>query len=1422
MARRPRLSDGWSPRTGPKWLKWLYFAIFVTLLAPFVGVLITLYTSWGRDRLKEAAVEIIGDELGLMATLGHVEVSLLPRPTLRTEGIRLDHPKHGVFAKADALTIQPSLGAFFAGRLDLRSIHLEGPHLRLVFDGDRLVNVPVIEGGGDGPSELPFRNLQITHASLSTEFLRAAGEDPEPDTSQVLASLLAGQLEDVHCRLAVHHGNQIDFDLDRGRGQLRHMLGTETLQRLAVRGRWVPDQHVELSRVVVRSPHFKANLAHAFIPLDGSDRYQARGKVSVDLGHLEALPHGFSIPPLRGLLTVNGHIQGGPEGPSGTATLQLASGEIDVQRRGLGDLELRVELDPSALRIVSGHMQIVDNGGVAEVSGSIGLGDGMPVDLAVDIQGFRFSRFIGQLNVSHHTIVQWHLDGPARLRGTLEPFQLQGPITLASSKFLVTKHPYQDPRQERVIGATPATIRGRIRVDSEAFRFEGLRASTGRSQFTSDVHLRFNDTILVTTQGEIDLADASPLLDFSLAGRGPFRVRVEGRYSNPAVHGRLQLQQFTFNGNPLGDVAGEWHLEEGGLAGRFPTITASKGDSRYKVNDFFLDFTRDRLAISGQLVASRLTLNDFYHVFHYHDDERFMPYQGTVSGTAQIRFTHGHPGDSRSGTLLADMDLNVIDANLSGFGFQGGRFEGRWRWKDYEQGYQGGELTVHHAHLKKGRGTVALQGRMGLGGSLRATATADRMRFSNIEGLAGLASLSGVVGMTADIGGLLEFPRVTIDANVSSVGLGRSMLGDARFFVRMTDRHDPWVQAAARWNPDHPPDDEPCPKARLGFQRGAPWGPDPPLRTRDGLQPSQTRPSAYVICGTGLDGQLAVDMAIGRTKAYPLRGEVELNGFSLGPLLPSVDLTAPPSGSVSGKLSITRGGLRRRHNLAGHLEVSDIRLQSEGVYLRNQGPIGVAIERGTLSTDAATFIGPASEVTVSGKASERHGLAMNIAGHIDVGLLATLSPRVTQATGLVRLRSSVSGALRSPSLYGQASVEDASFRYAGFPEPLEELNGVVTFSSRRVLLEDFSAKLAGGEVSLRGSSTVRGLGLERYDLEVAAENVNLRPSPQLEATVAGNARIRWSHGDRIPHLAGTLRLLRASYEQDIALSQTLGELSRRRRAEVESYNPAEDMLSLDIRVVEDAPIRVDNNLINAEFSIEDSERPFRIVGTNTRLGAIGTLVIPRGVVHFRDADFAVRHGTVSFDDTESIDPSFDVYATTEVRRIGTTVTGPAWRIALHAHGTSDSFQLDTSSQPELSQEDIVLLLTVGLTRAEAEQLQAGDIGSTAALEALTAVTGIDREVQRAVQVIDSFAITSRYSARTGRTEPQISIGKRITDDVRLTGSTGISDSQQVRAGVEWQLSDETSVQISYDNQATNTTSGVGNVGADVRWRLEFD
>ncbi|HEX2669521.1 MAG TPA: translocation/assembly module TamB domain-containing protein, partial [Polyangiaceae bacterium] len=328
----------------------------------------------------------------------------------------------------------------------------------------------------------------------------------------------------------------------------------------------------------------------------------------------------------------------------------------------------------------------------------------------------------------------------------------------------------------------------------------------------------------------------------------------------------------------------------------------------------------------------------------------------------------------------------------------------------------------------------------------------------------------------------------------------------------------------------------------------------------------------------------------------------------------------------------------------------------------------------------------------------------------------------------------------------------------------------------------------------------------------------------------------------LPRVTGDVSLRSFDYTRPVVMTADISSLAQRgKRTEVNSYDPADDLLQFEVRLRSQKAMKLQNNLIDAELDVADEG--LLLAGTNGRFGLRGAVTLhPRGKIFLRRSEFEVTQGRVRFDDLTRIAPEVDVTAVTEYRRYQTNNTAAAapttssstggstaptsqggrWRIQMHAHGDADKLKVDLTSDPALAQDDIFLLLTVGLTRAELDQAQSASVGGSVALEALGSLSGADRAVTDAVPLIDDFRFGSAYSSRTGRTEPTVTIGKRLSKHIRANITSGVADSREVRSNVEWQLSPRVSIEGSYDNVNDISSSTLGNLGADVRWRLEFE
>ena len=96
-----------------------------------------------------------------------------------------------------------------------------------------------------------------------------------------------------------------------------------------------------------------------------------------------------------------------------------------------------------------------------------------------------------------------------------------------------------------------------------------------------------------------------------------------------------------------------------------------------------------------------------------------------------------------------------------------------------------------------------------------------------------------------------------------------------------------------------------------------------------------------------------------------------------------------------------------------------------------------------------------------------------------------------------------------------------------------------------------------------------------------------------------------------------------------------------------------------------------------------------------------------------------------------------------------------------------------------------------------------------ALNYLGATSGADRAIKQVVPLIDDFRFGSAYSTLTGRTEPQLTVGKRLTNDIRASVTAGLSEDRELRSNIEWRLNNRLSVQGSYDNINDASSSTLG-------------
>ena len=551
------------------------------------------------------------------------------------------------------------------------------------------------------------------------------------------------------------------------------------------------------------------------------------------------------------------------------------------------------------------------------------------------------------------------------------------------------------------------------------------------------------------------------------------------------------------------------------------------------------------------------------------------------------------------------------------------------------------------------------------------------------------------------------------------------------------------------------------------------------------------------------------------------QGKIELRGQGpyeavitgaterLGAYLEGYGLHDPPAGSLAGKVTL-HGDFLEPERSKGKFDIARLSLSREALQISSEAPFEIDVDAGSLSLRGLVLQGMNTRLALEGSRGATGALQGNASGQLDVRLLEGLLPHVDRVGGILSARADFHGTWAQPTVIGTANLERGQFSWIGLPLSARELRGRAIFSQSKVVISEARGQLNGGAADLAGELRLDGFQIDRCDLVSKLSQVPLRIPENIPSVVDGRLALYGALSAGLV-MSGELHVTRARYNQELEIDRLLDSWRRPAPRRYEARQGAGPPLHLDIRIVGDGDVRVDNDFAQLALAGE-----LRLTGTSERTGLLGTVTAKDGLVQFRGNQYHVGDATFTFDNPERVAPAFDLTADTDARQ---------YRVFVHAYGTPESYKLSLHSQPALGEDDILKLLTFGVTSQDAASIvgaagQAGYLG-----DVLWNLSGLHDQVRRIIPrnpfIKDfSFNIGSAFLESTGQVEPVAQIESRIlSDSLRLRAQLPLSEYTGKRAEAEYQLSDHVSVQGEWNNDYSDYN--VGDLGLDLRMRWEF-
>lgn len=501
---------------------------------------------------------------------------------------------------------------------------------------------------------------------------------------------------------------------------------------------------------------------------------------------------------------------------------------------------------------------------------------------------------------------------------------------------------------------------------------------------------------------------------------------------------------------------------------------------------------------------------------------------------------------------------------------------------------------------------------------------------------------------------------------------------------------------------------------------------------------------------------------------------------------------------------------------SGKIGIEKLILKRGNMSFNNPEPIEILSDNGVMAIKNFNLEGPESQLQIKGTnfTADNLNLSVNLAA--DLRLLQILTPFLEDLGGEVRLATTLSGPLKKPEILGNLQNKNAYVKIKGFPHPLEKLSTDVVFSQSKILINSIKAQIAGGTLTGDGGISINGIRDLPISLRLRLDNVSMNVPEKIRTN--GNADLLIS-GHWFPFtLSGTYHVNNALVEKEF--TEDSGEITGVKQSlylpkfiRESNFEP----LNLDLQIVLDENIFIKNSLLDGSVS-----GSLQVKGVPTFPLLFGKInVAKKTKLYFKDKIFEIQNGLIEFDDPAEINPNLYITALSRIND---------YDITLLTQGSSKNLAIRLTSVPPLSEQDIISLIALGITSAKMDQnLQSRQQAEQLGVEIGGAVLAkpISKQLESTLGL--NLQVTSEYDSTGNISVPKITLSRRLSDRVKVSGSRPVRDTITYDLKMEYLINNNITAIGSFESRGiedsttlqTTQPASQSIFGLDLEFKREF-
>lgn len=513
---------------------------------------------------------------------------------------------------------------------------------------------------------------------------------------------------------------------------------------------------------------------------------------------------------------------------------------------------------------------------------------------------------------------------------------------------------------------------------------------------------------------------------------------------------------------------------------------------------------------------------------------------------------------------------------------------------------------------------------------------------------------------------------------------------------------------------------------------------------------------------------------------------------------PLLALYAPAQANdLSGETELhasIRGPLAEKHRVEAHIELPVLTAAYKQLQLGAVKPIRIDYQNDTAVLQPTAIRGTETDLSMQAKVplSNLKAASFLVEGVIDLRIAELVDPQL-QSTGQIRFDIDSRRYRANEDIGGQIRIVNATVHTADAPIGLDNANGVLSVTSKRLEITSFQAHIGGGVVTARGGVAYRPS--LQFDLAVAGSNLRLRYPQGLRSEFATNLALTGNLQSAT--LSGRVTVQKVSFTPDFDLTSFATQFGGDTSVPTSTTGFAQNT-RLNISVQSASQM----NLVSSQVSIHGNAN-VRVVGTAAMPVLLGRVNLTGGDLFFGGNRYVVQQGTIDFLNPVHTEPVVNLQVQTKIDE---------YNVALNIQGPVERLHTTYTSDPSLPPVDIINLIAFGKTTEAPSTTQPGQLGAQALL-----TQGISTAVSSRVQ---KFAGLSHFSvdpqlAQGNNQNPgaRIVVQQRVTSNLYVTFATDVTSTQRQAIQIEYQLNPRWSL--------TGVRDQNGGVSGDVRYKKSF-